>query len=300
MTVPTTPAKTLYDFAALPDTAQGFNVTLMGPSGTGKTHALGTLVDTGMEVFVLFTESGVESLQGYYADRGRPIPDNLHYHVVRAPDSSFEDMITAATRINTQSLESLSKLMDPDRAKHNQFISILKALANFVDDRTGESFGSVATWPAGHVLAIDGLTGLGRASMAMVVGGKPVKSQPDWGIAQDQVEKLLRKLCDDCRCSFVLLAHVERETDAVLGGVKLMASTLGVKLAPKIPAMFSDVILTTRQGDKWSWDTANSMADLKTRNLPIKADLPPNFAAIVTKWYARAAASLRAPGLPAS
>jgi len=300
MTVPTTPAKPLYDFAALPDTAQGFNVTLMGPSGTGKTHALGTLVDTGMEVFVLFTESGVESLQGYYVDRGRPIPDNLHYHVVRAPDSSFEDMITAATRINTQSLESLSKLMDPDRAKHNQFISILKALANFIDDRTGESFGSVATWPAGHVLAIDGLTGLGRASMAMVVGGKPVKSQPDWGIAQDQVEKLLRKLCDDCRCSFVLLAHVERETDAVLGGVKLMASTLGVKLAPKIPAMFSDVILTTRQGDKWSWDTANSMADLKTRNLPIKADLPPNFAAIVTKWYARAAASLRAPGLPAS
>ena len=300
MTVPTTPAKPLCDFAALPDTAQGFNVTLMGPSGTGKTHALGTLVDTGMEVFVLFTESGVESLQGYYADRGRPIPDNLHYHVVRAPDSSFEDMITAATRINTQSLESLSKLMDPDRAKHNQFISILKALANFVDDRTGESFGSVATWSAGYVLAIDGLTGLGRASMAMVVGGKPVKSQPDWGIAQDQVEKLLRKLCDDCRCSFVLLAHVERETDAVLGGVKLMASTLGVKLAPKIPAMFSDVILTTRQGDKWSWDTANSMADLKTRNLPIKADLPPNFAAIVTKWYARAAASLRAPGLPAS
>ena len=300
MTVPTTPAKPLYDFAALPDTAQGFNVTLMGPSGTGKTHALGTLVDTGMEVFVLFTESGVESLQGYYADRGRPIPDNLHYHVVRAPDSSFEDMITAATRINTQSLESLSKLMDPDRAKHNQFISILKALANFVDDRTGESFGSVATWPAGHVLAIDGLTGLGRASMAMVVGGKPVRSQPDWGIAQDQVEKLLRKLCDDCRCSFVLLAHVERETDAVLGGVKLMASTLGVKLAPKIPTMFSDVILTTRQGDKWSWDTANSMADLKTRNLPIKADIPPNFAAIVTKWYARAAASLRAPGLPAS
>ena len=300
MTVLTTPARALYDFAALPDTAQGFNVTLMGPSGTGKTHALGTLVDTGMEVFVLFTESGVESLQGYYADRGRPIPDNLHYHVVRAPDSSFEDMITAATRINTQSLESLSKLMDPDRAKHNQFISILKALANFVDDRTGESFGSVATWSAGHVLAIDGLTGLGRASMAMVVGGKPVKSQPDWGIAQDQVEKLLRKLCDDCRCSFVLLAHVERETDAVLGGVKLMASTLGVKLAPKIPAMFSDVILTTRQGDKWSWDTANSMADLKTRNLPIKADLPPNFAAIVTKWYARAAASLRAPGLPAS
>ena len=293
----TTAIKPAFDFSRLPDTAQGFNVTLMGPAGTGKTHSIGTLVDTGMEVFALFTESGVESLQGYYADRGRPIPENLHYHVVKAPDSSFEDMIAAATRINTQSLESLSKLMDPDRSKHNQFISILKALANFTDDRTGEVFGSVQTWPASRVLVVDGLTGLGRASMSMVVGGKPVCSQPDWGIAQGQVEKLLRKLCDDCRCSFVLLAHVERETDAVLGGVKIMVSTLGVKLAPKIPSMFSDVIYTVRQGDKWTWDTANSMADLKTRNLPIKADLPPNFAPIVAKWYARATASLPAPGL---
>ena len=106
-------------------------------------------------------------------------------------------------------------------------------------------------------------------------------------------------LCDKCRCHFVLLAHVERETDAVLGGVKIMVSTLGVKLAPKIPSMFSDVIYTVRQGDKWSWDTANSLADLKTRNLPIKSDLPPNFAPIVTKWYARATASLPAPGLQA-
>ena len=294
-----TTAKPAFDFSRLPDTAQGFNVTLMGPAGTGKTHSIGTLVDTGMEVFALFTESGVESLQGYYVDRGRPIPDNLHYHAVKAPDSSFEDMIAAATRINTQSLESLSKLIDPDRAKHNQFISILKALANFTDDRTGESFGSVQTWPASRVLVVDGLTGLGRASMSMVVGGKPVRSQPDWGIAQDQVEKLLRKLCDDCRCSFVLLAHVERETDAILGGVKIMVSTLGVKLAPKIPPMFSDVIYTVRQGDKWTWDTANSMADLKIRNLPIKADLPPNFAPIVAKWYARATASLPTPGLQA-
>lgn len=67
-----------------------------------------------------------------------------------------------------------------------------------------------------------------------------------------------------------------------------MASTLGKALAPKIPAMFSDVILTVRNGDKWSWDTASALADLKTRNLPIKADQPPSFAPIVAKWKARA------------
>jgi hypothetical protein len=123
--------------------------------------------------------------------------------------------------------------------------------------------------------------------MSLVVGGKPVKSQSDWGIAQDQVEKLLRMLCDNCDCHFILLAHVERETDAVLGGVKLMVSTLGAKLAPKIPAMFSDVILTVRQGTKFLWDTGNTQADLKTRNLPIKSDIEPTFAQIIAKWKAR-------------
>ena len=86
---------------------------------------------------------------------------------------------------------------------------------------------------------------------------------------------------------FVLIAHVERETDMVLGGTKLMASTLGRALAPKIPPMFSDVILTTRQGDKWNWDTANVTADLKTRNLAIRGDLPPSFGPIIEKWKAR-------------
>ena len=294
-----TTSLTVPDFTALPPSAQGFNVTLMGPSGTGKTHSVGTLVDAGLEVFCLFLESGLESLQGYYVDRGKPIPPNLHWHVIKAPDSSFEDMISAATRINTQSLDSLAKMMDPDRSKHNQYVSILRALSDFPDDRTGQKHGSAGTWGPDRALVLDGLTGLGRAAMALVVGGKPVKNQSDWGIAQDQVEKLLRKLCDDCRCSFVLLAHVERETDAVLGGIKLMASTLGVKLAPKIPAMFSDVILSTRQGEKWAWDTSNSMADLKTRNLPIKADLPPSFAPIVKKWFARANSTLPAEVLQA-
>jgi hypothetical protein len=137
------------------------------------------------------------------------------------------------------------------------------------------------------VLVIDGMTGLSRAAMALVVGGKPVKSQPDWGIAQDQVEKLVRMLCDGCPCHFVLISHVERETDLILGGVKLTTSTLGKALAPKIPAMFSDVILTVRMGDKWTWDTSNPQADLKTRNLAIKADIPPDFKQIIEKWRSR-------------
>lgn len=270
-----------------PFTLPGVNVLLMGPSGTGKTHSIGTLVDLGVEVFYLALESGMESLLGYWTDRGKEIPANLRWHKVAAPTASFGDMIANAKNINMLNLDSLAKMTDPNKSKHNQFISILEAMNNFSDDRTGETFGAVNTWDQSRVLVIDGMTGLAQAAMSLVVGGKAVRNQSDWGIAQDQVEKFVRMVCDNCACHFVLLSHVERETDAVLGGVKLMVSTLGKALAPKFPAMFSDVILTERDGDKWTWNTASAMADVKTRNLPIKSDSQPDFALIFNKWVSR-------------
>ena len=270
-----------------PFTLPGVNVLLMGPSGTGKTYSIGTLVDMGVEVFYLALESGMESLLGYWTDRGLPIPPNLHWHKLVAPAASFTDMIATAKNINMLSLDSLAKMADPNKSRHNQFVSLLEALNNFPDDRTGETYGPVNTWDQSRVLVIDGATGISQCAMALVVGGKAVRNQSDWGIAQDQVEKIVRMLCDNCACHFILLAHVERETDAVLGGVKLMVSTLGKALAPKFPAMFSDVILTERQGDKWSWNTASAMADVKTRNLPIRSDNPATFADIMNKWVFR-------------
>ena len=127
--------------------------------------------------------------------------------------------------------------------------------------------------------------------MSMVVGGKPVRSQSDWGIAMDQVEKLLLYLTDSCRCHLILLAHIERETDQVLGGSKITVGTLGQKLAPKIPPMFSDVILTERENTSWNWNTAHAQADLKTRNLPYAAKLPSDFGKIFGTWEAGSKAS---------
>lgn len=265
----------------------GFNVLLMGPTGTGKTYAIGTLVDTGIEVFYLALEAGMESLLGYWKDVGKPIPDNLHWHRIAPPTASFEEMIQNAKNANMLDLDALAKLRDPNRSKHNQFISILTALNNFPDDRTGELFGPVNKWDQSRVVVIDSATALSAASLSNVIGGKPVRSQTDWQIGQNQVEALIRMLCDNCPCHFILLAHVEREVDQVLGGVKLMVSTLGKALAPKLPSMFSDVILTERQVDKWSWSTANATADIKTRNLPIKNGIDPNFRQILEKWTSR-------------
>lgn len=273
--------------AATPSALPGVNVLLMGPAGTGKTHSIGTLVDAGVEVFYLALEPGLESLLGYWRDAGKEIPENLHWHFLKAPSAGFGELLSTAKQINTMSLDSLAKIADPNRGKHNQFISLLEAMNDFPDDRTGRRFGAVDSWGPSRALVVDGLTGLGRAAMSLVVGGKAVRSQSDWGIAQDTLEKLLRQYCDVCRCHFVLLAHVERETDQILGGVKLTAATLGKALSPKIPPMFSDVILTVRAGTKYTWDTSSALADVKTRNLPITSDNQPSFGAILAKWRAR-------------
>lgn len=268
-------------------TLPGVNVLLMGPAGTGKTHAIGTLVDAGVEVFYLGLEPGLESLLGYWTDRGKEIPANLHWHYLEAPKASFSDFLDSATKVNTMALDSLAKMNDPRRSSHNQFLKLIEALNNFPDDRTGEKFGCVDTWTPSRALIVDGMAGLARAAMSLVVGGKPVRNQSDWGIAQDQVEKIVRMWTDNCRCHFVMIAHVEREVDAVMGGVKLMVSTLGKALAPKLPPMFSDVILTVREGNKFTWDTGSAMADVKTRNLPIQAGLPADFGGIIAKWKSR-------------
>jgi len=265
----------------------GTNVMLMGPAGTGKTYAIGTLADAGVEVFYLGLEPGLESLLAYWTDKGKEIPSNVHWHNMEAPKASFLELMDAANKINTMQLDTLAKLQDPNRSKHNQFIKLLEALNDFPDDRTGNRFGCVDTWGTSRALVVDGMAGLARSAMSLVVGGKPVRSQSDWGLAQDQVEKIVRLWTDHCRCHFVLLAHVEREQDAILGGIKLMVSTLGKALAPKLPPMFSDVILTERSGSNFSWNTGSALADVKTRNLPIAEKLPADFGQIIKKWTSR-------------
>lgn len=270
-----------------PSALAGVNVLLEGPTGTGKTHSIGTLVDSGVEVYFLALESGIESLLGYWTDRGKEIPPNLHWNIFGSQTGGFDQLAAGAKQIGDMTQESLYKVQDFDRGRNNDFYRLLTTLSNFPDNRTGQSFGKVDSWGPNRALVIDGLTGLGHVAMSMVIGKKPLRSQTDWGIAQDQVEKVIRMLCDGCKCHFVLLAHVERETDQVFGGVKITVSTLGKALPPKLPPMFSDVILSVRAGTTWSWSTANAMTDLKTRNLSVSENIRPDFNQIVQKWLSR-------------
>lgn len=265
----------------------GFNVLLFGPAGTGKTYSIHTLVDTGIDTFALFLEPGLETLIGHYSDNNKPIPKNLHWHYLQPATQGFDALKSTADQIGKFDLSGLSKMKDMKRSQANQMIDFYTQLNNFTDQKDGAQYGSVDTWDSTRVLVIDSLSALNRIAMTMVVGTKPVKDQSDWGIAQTQIMNVLHKLTSGCICHFVLIGHIDREVDPVMGGVKLLPATLGKALISQITQPFSDVILATREGDKFYWDTASSMADVKTRNLPIAAKQAPDFENIWLKWDAR-------------
>ncbi len=269
-----------------PSLLPGVKVLLEGPTGTGKTTSLGTIADAGVELFVLFTENALESLIGYWTDKGLEVPKNVHWHNLPRVSTNYETLAKGAGTILDYTQDALYKLNDPERSKHNTYRNLLQALANFPDDRTGEKFGPVDSWGPNRCIAISTLSGINPIAMSLVIGNKPIKSQTDWGIAQDQIERLIR-LTTENRCHFVLEAHIEREIDQITGGAKITVSTLGKALAPKIPPLFSDVILAKRDGKKFSWTTADAMTDLKARNLPIADNLEPSFKQIFEKWQSR-------------
>lgn len=272
----------------------GPKVLLEGPSGTGKTFAIGTLVEWAaaqtppIEVFVLFTENGLETLQGFWRDHSKEIPANLHWHSTLTRPLGLASLMDAADKVGKLSYESITKMIDPNRGgDNNAFYGILKALSDFPDDRTGKKFGMVDKFGPDKIFVIDSLSELANACMKMVIGMKPTAAPPDYGVAQNNLMNFLRLCTQGLSCTFVMTAHVDRLQDEITGGVKLMTKSIGKAMAGDIPQLFSDVIYTVREGTSFYWDTAAANVDVKTRNLPIAAKQSPDFGIIMKKWQAR-------------
>ena len=254
----------------------GSKIILMGESGSGKTYSIRTLIKAGIRPMVLFTEPGMETLSD--------LPkDSWSYAYVKPSTEGWETLINTANKVNSLTFENLSKLSDANKSKHTQFVDVLNLCKEFID-HDGKSWGSVQSWGTDKALVIDSLSGLSDMIMQLVVGSKPVRQLQDWMIAQNTLEAFVNKCVTDLSCWFVLISHVEREKDEITGSMSIMVSTLGRKLAPKLPKYFSDAILAHRIGKDFYWSTAESNASVKSRNLPLSDKLPPDFSALVTEW----------------
>ncbi len=257
----------------------GWNALLQGESGVGKTTSLRTLVtECGLELFVLFCENSMEILADLPSDK-------VHWHYCPPAAGSITDLLDSAQKINENSYEQLCKMKQGmNKQKYAQWITFVTALHNFTDDRTGENFGDIDTWDTKRVLVIDGMKGMAIMSRDLMIGAKPVCTQGEYGVAMDNIERLVQYLTMSTKCHFVLITHLDLLVDEVFGGMKISVQALGKKLGPKLPPLFSEVIMAERNKTTFTWSTAATNAVLKGRSLPIADGLDPSFKLLHQLW----------------
>jgi len=267
---------------------RGTNTLITGLVGSGKTYSLSTIIEAGLDLAVIITDpGGEETLIEAMQKKGLSM-DKLFIKYIPIAGISWETMIKIGQQVNVQSYKDLGdQKYGIETQKHQQFLEVLKTLANFKDDLTGRELGPVDEWGPDKCIAIDGFTGINKMALSLMVGGKPAPHMGEWGVAMNMEEKLIDKLCSDTKCFFVGIAHLEPFFDESQGKKELMPAFLGSKLAPKIPRLFSDVVQAIQEDGKYYWATTSNTVALKHRNLQPSGKLPPTFKPIYTTWKKR-------------
>lgn len=257
-------------------------ILLMGEAGTGKTHAIRTLCATGIKPYVVALEPGFDVLSNV------PV-ESLGWRYIPQHAEGWQTLIDEADKVSRNSYAVLQAARDPGLAlgKFPRYRNFLSALAKFTDERTGTELGCVDDWGTNRCLVIDNLSEVCKAMMEDTIGAKSVPAQNEWMIAQNNLENFVRQLVTATRCWVVVIAHLDKLVDEIQGGQRIMMQSLGKALSPKLPQLFSDVVMAKREGTKFTWSTAEPSAILKSRNLPIAQALQPDFAQIVATWKAR-------------
>jgi len=261
------------------DSAKGSTTMIIGGVGTGKTHALRTLINTGVKPFILATEPGIQAVLG-------DLPKGSYHLKYIAPGViDIDDMLKFAKLINASTLKAVANLDDMGKSKFQQYLDVIQACANFTCDITGQNFGPVDSWSTDRALCLDTLSGFNRMCIDFIVGGKPILSQMDWQVAQNMCAGFIRLLTNGCHCHIVVNAHAEKELDELTGGSKVYASSIGKKLGPLLPRDFDNVLLAEVSSDgKHTWSSVPGKADLKSRHLPRSDKLIPDFKQIIEAW----------------
>lgn len=263
---------------------------IMGPPGSGKTSAIATYGKAGIETFVLFTEPrGEESLLDAIRRVGAPL-EKFHWHTITTPPAGWKALTEMAKTVRVMDYVSLSTLKSGiEKQSMKQLEDLLTSIADFPCDRTGKRYGDVTTWGPDKAFVVDSMTGLNELALLTTVGYKPTAHEGEWGVAMNLEKELIHKLTSDCTCFLTFTAHIDREPDLITGGSRIMVSMLGRKLAPKIPAKFSEVVRSVKTVDGFFWSTLDNEADLKNRSFPLAARFAQDFGILVRAFREREA-----------
>lgn len=272
-------------YPGVPADEEAPKVLLIGQPGAGKTHAIASLLESGLEVFVIFTEQGKESLLEACIERGISM-EKLHWTRVAAGSPGFGALKRVAKTINRQTQAEMQSEKGLNQSNYQQMIELIGHCEDFVD-QNGVSYGNATDWGNDRALVIDGLSGMNTMCMDLVVGAKPIKTIADWGIAMDAQMRFINQCANSLTAMFVLVAHLELNKDEVEGKIYRYPKVLGNKNTYDFGKHFSDVILASDEGDKFKWSTKEKNMQLKTRNLARSNNLKPTFVPLVDKWASR-------------
>ena len=278
-------SQALLDARAMP------SIILEGEMGSGKTHALQTLLapGTGIEKVVMINhEGGFEDVLGHIP------PERLAWKFIPVSEGSFDALIQMVRTVNSQSADTIQKMGGINKHLYPQFDQLLGTCNKFVDDRTGQSLGPVFKFPQNWCLWFESISALTEIAKNCAIGDKPFMELRDYQMVQTMVRKFLNHLVFSTKCLYVATAHLERETDESTGMSQLMISTVGRKLAPVIPRFFSDTIVCERidaMGGQptFKWATMKPGVKTKTRNLPWSDNLKPDFGPLLDNFRKRQA-----------
>lgn len=261
---------------------------LIGGAGTGKTSSLVTLLASGISVRMLATESSAPNRVLEEATKRNIDAARFDWQFVSPTPPSWDSLLEKARIVNNLALKDIADLKGGiAKSQGKQFIAFIEAMNNFKSDRNGQVLGDVCEWDASVAFVIDGLSGFSEMSRNLTVGWKPNPAPGEWGVMQSNILDVVRKLCSDLRCFFVCIGHIEREANELTGMTNITVSTLGAKLAPKLPPLFTNVVLSKRTQATFHWSVADSGVDTKPGDLDFRADLSQDFTPIVEAYRRR-------------
>lgn len=261
-------------------------VLLLGEPGSGKTFSLGSLATKRKIVYLYSEPGGDESLIDGCRHYGAPI-SQLHWHYVPPAPNDFGALVKMAQHTKMKDYQALAK-MGKQAGEYKAYEQILQQCMNFQCQRTGEELGSLDKLSPEYAVVFDSISSLNLVIREHFAGGKPTLHEGEWGIIMNIEETFIRQMVGGIRGVVVFLGHVEKTTDA-LGMTSYSAAFLGKKLASRgtIVRNFSDVIFTEHGKGGFTWATASDKIALKSRNLPLKDLLEPDFRVLLNRYEQR-------------
>lgn len=260
------------------------SIALIGPYGSGKTHSLITLLEAGIEVFdVILEPNALDTIldQIRKHPKSAELMNKFHWTTVSVSSANWDQMRDTMKKIGAMHYDDLAKTFKDTKKTSAYITDLLDAVNNFHCERTGDYFGDVATWDDNRALVLDGLSGINRIARLTAVGGKPTPAMGEWGVMMNIEDAFLYKLCSECWCYFVLIAHVNKFVDEISGTTSVQMRAVTNSLGQDIGKNFSEVVLAKRMKDKFFWSTSENITDVKNRALPISDSLAPDFGQIV-------------------